>query len=451
MKKEHLKPDGKRLILLKSVYFLGGLSGATWGRFSTIYFNQILKLSPAQIGIIEAIIPAVRFIFTPIWGVIADLYHAKKSVYLFTTLISSIILLFQAFPSIANGFYPVLLINGGLSAFVASGVLDAHTLEWLAETDNTRLYGSIRLWTAVSWGIGNVVMGYITDHFKFYYNFILFGIFALFRIIAIWIVIPNKENKRRSFEKKLLEGINGEIEEEKGEEKEEEEEKNATKSELYAVIFSKSFLFLLLEVALIGAAIGIVERLLFVYLQNDLNASTFLCGLTVLITVIFELPIFLYTDALLNLLGVDGMFVFSMIAYVVRAFGYTYLTKKTVWYVLIFEALHGFTFALMWSAAVEYAKSRSPKGWNSTVQSILMTAYQCLGTGIGSGIGGWVAETKGFIFLYRGAGIIIGSVCLLHIFTLIVKLIVRKCCCSSKNKNNNNYDELTNENEKVNS
>ena len=67
--------------------------------------------------------------------------------------------------------------------------------------------------------------------------------------------------------------------------------------------------------------IGVVERLLFVYLQRDLQASTFLCGLTVLVTVVFELPIFTYTDWLLTTLGKDIMFIVAMLAYVVRALG----------------------------------------------------------------------------------------------------------------------------------
>ena len=50
---------------------------------------------------------------------------------------------------------------------------------------------------------------------------------------------------------------------------------------------------------------------------------------------------------------------------------YTLLTPKTVWYVLGLEALHGVTFALMWTAAVEYSKQHSPKGWDATVQSIV--------------------------------------------------------------------------------
>ena len=186
-------PDPWRIFLLRVLYFLGGLSGATWGRFSTIYFNQSLSLSPTQIGAIEAFMPGVRFFCQPMWGYIADRFRAKKTVYLFTSIINSSLLVTQAFPSIASGFMPVFLINGALSAFVAGGVLDAYCLEYLAEFDSTRMYGQIRLWTAVSWGLGSIAMGFLTDYAggDFTYNFVLFGAMSLARIVSIWYFIPN--------------------------------------------------------------------------------------------------------------------------------------------------------------------------------------------------------------------------------------------------------------------
>jgi len=81
---------------------------------------------------------------------------------------------------------------------------------------------------------------------------------------------------------------------------------------------------------------------------------------------------------------------------------------------------------------VEFSKSRSPKGWNATVQSILMSSWRCLGMGVGCGVGGWVAEKYGFVFLYHVAGFFVGSVCGVH----IIMLMCRKCFVSEVCKNN---------------
>jgi Na+/melibiose symporter-like transporter len=195
-------------------------------------------------------------------------------------------------------------------------------------------------------------MGYVTDHYPFFYNFLLFGIFAVLRTAAIWFVIPSDvvqqrvstpsteytepDDRRAMLEEQLLKNVATKWDDDEeqtgngkedsswdGEEqhREEEELPDATCHELCRVLMQPTFLFLLFEVAVIGMGIGVVERLLFVYLQRDLQASTFLCGLTVLVTVVFELPIFTYTDWLLTTLGKDIMFIVAMLAYVVRALG----------------------------------------------------------------------------------------------------------------------------------
>jgi MFS family permease len=459
-------------------------------------------------------------------------------VYLFTSIISSSLLMLQAFPSIASGFVPVLIINGALSAFVAGGVLDAYCLEYLAQFDATRRYGQIRLWTAVSWGLGSVAMGFLTDYAggDFTYNFALFGAMSLARVGSIWYFIPSK-NHTKSTARTFLPDSHNDAEEaaedlfnqhslqersasrriridqgrpamgslssmsdpsssyrsnwssdiassandsqdvvivsppilprqttshgqlkqsllsldarrysedlsasnsEEGESEtrhrydEEEEEYDDEESrvplrEVFKTVCEARFLWFLAEVMILGAGIGVVERLLFVYLQNDLKASTTLCGLTVGVTVLFELPIFAYTDSLLKSLGHDGMFTLAMLAFCVRCYGYTLLTEETKWWILALEALHGVTFALMWSAAVEFAKDKSPKGWDSTMQAVLVTTWRCLGLGIGAAVGGWVMDHYGARYMYRGTSFIVGGFFVLHVMFATAAWCSRWC------------------------
>lgn len=77
-----------------------------------------------------------------------------------------------------------------------------------------------------------------------------------------------------------------------------------------------------------------VEKLLFLYILNDLQASTTLCGLTVGVTVLLELPIFHYSDRIMKVMSHDSMFMVAMVAYIFRVLGYTLLTPDTVWYVI---------------------------------------------------------------------------------------------------------------------
>ena len=54
------------------------------------------------------------------------------------------------------------------------------------------------------------------------------------------------------------------------------------------------------------------------------------------------------------------MIAVALLAYTVRVYGYTLLTQRTYKMVLVLEALHGFTFASMWTATVAIADEISP-------------------------------------------------------------------------------------------
>jgi hypothetical protein len=86
----------------------------------------------------------------------------------------------------------------------------------------------------------------------------------------------------------------------------------------------------LTEVAVIGAGMSLVDSFLFVFLQDDFQSTTKFCGYTVGVTVVFEIPIFHYSNYLLKEWGHDVLFVIAMVAYVIRAFDYKLLTTSTV-------------------------------------------------------------------------------------------------------------------------
>jgi MFS family permease len=185
--------------------------------------------------------------------------------------------------------------------------------------------------------------------------------------------------------------------------------------QLRRALFKLPVVFWLVEVALVGASMSLVDNFLFVYLQNDLQASTVLCGWTVGVTVLFELPIFWSSKFLLQKVGHDGLFLTSLLAYSTRVFGYTLLRPSTIYWVFPLEVLHGITFACAVVASVDYSTAISPKEWSTTVQSILSTVMSCVGGGLGPILGGIVANEYGFVVLYRGAGYVTAAASLVHV------------------------------------
>lgn len=348
--------------------------------------------------------PAVKAIAGPSWGFLSDKIGKKKTIFLITKILSALALLTYAIPNFATTFIHILLISICINTFVAPGVLNAYTLE-VCGPHSKSLYGKIRLYKAMSWGIGCGVMGVITDHFGFDYNFIIYGILSAIGIGSIWYLVP-------SVEKEPSEDIEPTI-------------KQSFYNDFIVPVFCQRLdvVVFLIELFVMGSAVALVERLLFVYIKNDLDGSTTLCGLSVLVTVLFELPVFHYSSKILDTLGHNGCFLVAYASYSIRVWAYTFLTKDNVWLLLPIESLHGFTFAVMWIAAVEFTRQWSPPGWKSTSQSIMSTTYQCIAVLVGSVVGSHLMEVYGAIDVYRAAGLVIAG---MFILRLIINLFISR-------------------------
>mmetsp|Transcript_2749 Transcript_2749/g.4471 ORF Transcript_2749/g.4471 Transcript_2749/m.4471 type:complete len:339 (+) Transcript_2749:408-1424(+) len=304
-----------------------------------------------------------------------------------------------ALPQIAHGFRNLYMISIGISLFVAGGVLDAFTLNVLGPHAK-RLYGRLRMWTALSWGAGTFAMGIINDHYGFGWNFVLYAAFAVIQLLAVgFSVDPTKRSKS--------DGAPLE---------------NPQKEVLMKVLTHKHTIAFFVEIFVFAMGMGVIEKgLLFVFMIRDLKASTTLCGACVGVTVLFELPVFQYSEKILQTLGHDGIVSIAYCCYIVRVFGYTMLTPETKHWILALELLHGFTFAGFWIAAVEHTRALTPPGWSSTMQSLLTGTYQCFGQGIGAIAGGFVMKHLGSAILYRSTATMVTA---LLMYKIVIALFV---------------------------
>eukprot|EP00944_MAST-04C_sp_MAST-4C-sp1_P001311 g1311.t1 len=97
---------------------------------------------------------------------------------------------------------------------------------------------------------------------------------------------------------------------------------------------ARSIVFFL-DVTVLGMGTSLVEGLVFVFFVNDLNASNSLCGISVLITVLFEIPIFYYSDHVVDYFSNRTLMGIAHVAYVVRVVGYTVIPNP--WWLLMLE------------------------------------------------------------------------------------------------------------------
>ena len=155
---------------------------------------------------------------------------------------------------------------------------------------------------------------------------------------------------------------------------------------------------------------SVVENLVFLLFTNTLGSSNFICGVSVVVTVVFEIPLFFYANSMLQYLGPVILLAISTLAYSIRVVGYTLVPASANWVVLFLEPLHGVTYGCLKIASVEFVSQTAPSGYDVSFQGIL-GALQNLGSLVGVSVGGYVEERLGSRVLYRGAAAVV-TVCL---------------------------------------
>ena len=125
-----------------------------------------------------------------------------------------------------------------------------------------------------------------------------------------------------------------------------------------------------------------------------------------MIAAVFEIPVFLYASRVIDRIGVRPCLVGAQLLFALRCAAYATLaryaksTRGYLWFVLL-EPSHALTFAMMWSAAVEYARRAAPPERQGTAQALVRGSYYYLGVGTGSVIGGRVIRSHGYAVLYE--------------------------------------------------
>ena len=142
------------------------------------------------------------------------------------------------------------------------------------------------------------------------------------------------------------------------------------------------------------------------YFSEDLNASNFLCGVSVLITVMFEIPLFYFSKFIMKRVSLHSMNVIAAIAYCFRVVTYTLINPDSQWMLLSVEPLHGVTFALHKLSCLHYISSIAPTGLEASAQSVL-SVVQSLGSATGVLCSGVIIDRFGSDVLYRSAATLI--------------------------------------------
>lgn len=297
---------------------------------------------------------------------------------------------------------PLLVYHLFLRALFAMGtsginiVCDGLTLSQLdQEGRDKHEYGKERVYGAVSWGIASIMFGPVIDLFGFktlYTSTILssggcmitFSIYARSTSADAYVKVSAKETVNDiADEKKLPDeeqndaAFGGNNFLDNGADGGTNKERNhdfLTLSHIVQYISQRSPTLnasYIISLFTLYIGMSVVESLVFLYFEL-LGGSNTMCGLTVAVTVLFELPLFHYAPEMLKLLGTIPMFQWGCLAYVVRVLGYSVVPKSHPYWVLLLEPLHGITIAFALTSSVAVADRWMPRGSEASGQGLLL-------------------------------------------------------------------------------
>ena len=306
------------LTLIKLIYFLSGFSASSFGRFATLfYLSAPRSFDASQIGIIEAVQPIISAVGNQLSGPLADCLQRKKLVWNVSRIITTSCIMLLLVPTIGDSFEPVVVVMGVTALFsIGGGVLDAYTLDLLGR-ERSGEYGKYRLYLAISWGVGNAIMGVVAQY-NFDYNFFMFGGLSALCIVLQWVVLPARtssemamvERRRRATAAAATAAVAGGGSQGHSAGSEYGWAAVATprhsagsecglagvaasrrrEGSLRSAVCRARFVAYLLEAAYIGFAFTLTDKFLFVFISRELGAPPVLCGVAVSVTVVFEVP-----------------------------------------------------------------------------------------------------------------------------------------------------------------
>jgi len=260
-------------------------------------------------------------------------------------------------------------------------------------------FGQERMYGAVFWGVGSLVAGMGIDHFgfDFLYAMAIFWALATYLTVVLYIWGLNRDNTGSFLDK---DGTNLEWMHQKnmGRSIPQKEDPMST-GRLLIILFGTCYgTALVFFIFTFSIGMAVVDNLAFIFF-DFLGSTNTENGWTVVLTVIFELPLFYLAPHLLQKYGPGKLLLSAGLAYVVRVIGYTLVPTGQMWIILVLETLHGISYACSKAGSVEFVAQKMPKGCEASGQGILF-AVRFVGVVVGLSGGGFIQEKFGPRVMY---------------------------------------------------
>ncbi|MBS4207788.1 MFS transporter [Bacillus sp. FJAT-50079] len=342
-------------------------------------------MGPGEIGIVLAVGPLVAIFSQPLWGVISDRRQNVKKIVLMllvVTLFTSAALFYSS--SLLLVIVAMMVFNFFMSP--VQPLVDSMASAYAQ--DKGVSYGSIRFWGSIGFAFASFFIGYMIGKIGLQYLWFVYS-----TIIVISFIIASKLTNSQTKRAPI------------------------TITAMKKTFQNPRYVGFLVAVLFIAIPTRMNDGMLGIYMKH-LGATEGHVGMAWMVSSISEAPVIalLYLVMrrvpLLVLIGISGGF------YTIRWLLYASFNDPTM--LIISQAMHSVTFAILMVASVQYVATVVPREMLATGQTIYFATYSGLGAIIGNSVGGYLMEVYSASFVYQ-AGAVFAFIGMLICFAMQIK------------------------------
>jgi PPP family 3-phenylpropionic acid transporter len=333
----------------------------------SVYLQNEVGLSGAQIGTIMSISPIIMIFTQPFWGMISD--YTGKPVAVLTIALGSTALVGLAYSSVHE--YGWLIVVAAFLAFTQSAIVpisDSIALSYVQKSEMN--YGSIRLWGAVGFAVSVLAGGWLSEMFSLTVIFYVFAIVLLLSAMLAW-KLPRESGPMKAA---VGHGM----------------------AQLFKI--PKFVLFLVITFLVFGPIYA--NNFYFSVFVKEMGGTLTGIGLAFLLAAGSEAPFMKIADALIRRYGVLFILAFAAAISALRWLFYFFEPSLSLIYATTIA--QGISVGLFIPAALQYVRNIAPANVKVTAVSLYSAVGNGLGTWFCTFIGGYILERAhvGHIYLF---------------------------------------------------
>jgi PPP family 3-phenylpropionic acid transporter len=356
-------------LILASQYFLYfGVMGIFLPYFNLYCFH--IGFNGFQIGLISALRSVLLIIFPLVWGLLADRYQARRSIYILCNLLSAAI---WSLLLLTTQFWPMFIITVCYGIFYAPLIsfLEAFAMEVLGT--EKRRYGQMRMWGSLAFILMVLMLGRGLDLYSI--EVVPAMILAASLVQALFSFgIPESSQERK---KPIWAGAR--------------------------LLFNKRVLLFLFCAFLMLVSHAAYYAFFSIHLENLGFGKTFI-GLCWAVATTAEILVMIKSDHIFRRFSFENVLIFSFVVSVLR---WLLLARlETGAFILLSQILHAVTYGSFHMASILYIDHLSPPQIKTTGQAVNNAVTYGLGLTVGFFISGTLYEALGAPVLFALSALI---------------------------------------------